>query len=49
MRLEGNLVQYANWGDVWNNSGDTATLIDGKRKVADTCRYRGDGSGVVRC
>lgn len=45
----GNPVQYANWGDVWNNSGDTATLIDGKRKVADTCRYKGDDSGKTSC
>jgi hypothetical protein len=45
----GNPIQHAYWGDVWNNSGDTATLLDGKRKVADTCRYRGDNSGKVRC
>jgi len=46
---DGNLVQYANWGDVWNNSGDTAILIDGKRKVIDTCRYKGDDSRKARC
>lgn len=45
----GNPIQHANWGDVWNNSGDTATLIDGKRKIADTCRYRGDKTGKARC
>ncbi|WP_332641725.1 lamin tail domain-containing protein [Aeromicrobium sp.] len=45
----GNPVQHANWGDVWNNSGDTATLIDGKRKVADICRYRGDNTGKALC
>jgi hypothetical protein len=46
---DGNLVQYANWGDVWNNSGDVATLVDGRRMVTDTCRYRGDDSGTARC
>ena len=45
----GNPIQHAYWGDVWNNSGDTATLIDGRRRVADTCRYKGDNSGKVRC
>jgi hypothetical protein len=45
----GNIVMYANWGDVWNNSGDIATLIDGRRKVTDTCRYVGNDSGKARC
>ncbi|GAA3527977.1 hypothetical protein GCM10022234_26480 [Aeromicrobium panaciterrae] len=45
----GNPIQHASWGDVWNNSGDTATLIDGKRKVTDTCRYKGNDTGKARC
>lgn len=45
----GNPVHHARWGDVWNNSGDTVTLIDGRREVADTCRYQGDTSGKARC
>lgn len=36
-----------NWGHgqaIWNNSGDTATLKDGRGRIIDVCSY--DGSGT---
>lgn len=40
---------YARWGSVWNDTGDTAYLRDGTRKVTDTCTYAKPAGRTVRC
>lgn len=40
---------YARWGTVWNDGGDTAYLRDGRRRVTDTCSYRGSAARAVQC
>lgn len=40
---------YAGYGNVWNNTGDTATLTQPNGTVADTCTYTATSTGTHTC
>jgi hypothetical protein len=40
---------YADWGYTWNNLGDTATVINPKGMLVDSCSWSIDSTGSTTC